>query len=876
MYSARDILIQSGARPPAPTAAAADAEAADDGGGGASAAAADARQTNSKEFKEVLENLENYEMRFMAFDVLYDTDHSVIDRPLFERHSILRSVVRPLHEDGPDEAPGTRLTPEGAAKRVDGRLSLVLPGSVWSHPLPHGPAARPEIERLLTAAMERDEEGLLIKRVDSEWRKGDRTNAWMKMKPDYLPTEDLDILIIGGYMGTGAKRGGYISEYLLALAEQPRGGDGLEPSTFISFCKVGSGFTNDQLIQLRDRLKPVLVPGGRGNAPPGCYKVTGHRDETPDVWVSDPRRSVVLSVKADVRLCATDTFKTAHSLRFPRATAVGWDKSWRDIFSDADLQRLVAETGNKLKVMAPSDARFSWKPSGSGGRRGKGGQSKPPPPSLAAGVRAHAPGRAPAQRLAPGVAPTSTVLSGEKILILNFPPGITPVSVQSRIAQHGGAVHMALNAETTRIIAATYNPHLAGQKEAAASGRDILAFSWLDDSIALGGVIDPPAPRHLLRYIPGRGGAGGSAGGCGSGGGAEFGATDRYGDPFESDVTAEDVAALLRRVEGTLRERAAGDAREAAARKKLGKAADDPSMLYAQRFEGEDISKAAERGAKAERAAAKAGDEAAAAVRAAPPPPLPPTDVAALLEEERGLDGCQYAAMRHVACVLLPLPPPRTVGASRGGGGGATPCAMDVDEPGWFHFLADTAGAAAAAAADALARPLEVARLRSRIALHGGTTLDAAAADAVTRATHVVAMLHGGWAATGAEERAEHPEQPPCVEEAFDALAAMGERGALLAERVRRGGCHLVSLGWLRARLSAAAAAAAGGASDGDGGRAAADDAPTSELAFALRVEAEEAEREAAAADDDAERGGAATGDDGDGGEGGGKRQRQA
>ena len=30
----------------------------------------------------------------------------------------------------------------------------------------------------------------------------------MKIKPDYLKTEDLDVLLIGGYYGAGEMRGG--------------------------------------------------------------------------------------------------------------------------------------------------------------------------------------------------------------------------------------------------------------------------------------------------------------------------------------------------------------------------------------------------------------------------------------------------------------------------------------------------------------------------------------------------------------------------------------------------------------------------------------------------------------------------------------------
>lgn len=45
---------------------------------------------------------------------------------------------------------------------------------------------------------------------------------------------DIDALIIGAKYGTGA-RSKVLAQYLLALAEEPRG-DASEPSVFISFC----------------------------------------------------------------------------------------------------------------------------------------------------------------------------------------------------------------------------------------------------------------------------------------------------------------------------------------------------------------------------------------------------------------------------------------------------------------------------------------------------------------------------------------------------------------------------------------------------------------------------------------------------------------
>lgn len=64
----------------------------------------------------------------------------------------------------------------------------------------------------------------------------DRGNAWLKIKPDYVHSNDIDAVIIGAFYGTG-RHGGLVTQWLLALAEAPPGGSRDTPSNFMSFCK---------------------------------------------------------------------------------------------------------------------------------------------------------------------------------------------------------------------------------------------------------------------------------------------------------------------------------------------------------------------------------------------------------------------------------------------------------------------------------------------------------------------------------------------------------------------------------------------------------------------------------------------------------------
>lgn len=184
--------------------------------------------------------------------------------PLSARHEVLRNMFKPLpgppsggaggggvhcgqagsgsrgnggcgdDRDGHDIDDGDVGDEDGLVNPADGSVLLGSPGGVVrgrvqlnvpcaSEDLPENPhrvmgLSLKHIEEKLWERMDRHEEGLVIKVLESKWVPGDR-GKWVKLKPDYLATDDLDCLIIGGFYGTG-KHGGQISEYLLGILEE--------------------------------------------------------------------------------------------------------------------------------------------------------------------------------------------------------------------------------------------------------------------------------------------------------------------------------------------------------------------------------------------------------------------------------------------------------------------------------------------------------------------------------------------------------------------------------------------------------------------------------------------------------------------------------
>lgn len=301
-----------------------------------------------------------------------------------------------------------------------------------------------------------------------------------------------------------------VSQFLLAIAVKPPGGG--EPSIFRTMCKVGTGYNDAELADLRAKLAPLLIPGGRDRSlTPACYDTTGATDETPDFWISDPRRSVVLTVKGDLRLIETNSFKTPVSVRFPRVVPpIRWDKPWADVFSDVELAELIHENAGKLSV----DVDGIGGGAAHGGARHRGVRSHAPA-RHGRGVRGIAPGLVGSASLK-AIKPEGSLFADEVVCVL---PALGRGQeecdeVRGLVQLHGGTwSYEIVKPEgeitegheimpTTRVVVPCYDPvaypkqaQAAAQEAAAASALDVLKPSWVRDCIDAGRVLQP-APRH--------------------------------------------------------------------------------------------------------------------------------------------------------------------------------------------------------------------------------------------------------------------------------------------------------------------------------------------------------------------------------------------
>lgn len=162
----------------------------------------------------------------MIFDILHVAEKSALDFQLHQRYELLKRVITPL----------PKLVEIVEQKEV---LSM------------------DDVINSLDSAILNREEGIIIKNLESTYVPGERKEKWLKLKPEYVEglVDDIDLLIVGGYYGTGIRRrGGTISHFLLAVPLPPsancvEGDETVQvPSVYYSFCKIGISFSFFTLI----------------------------------------------------------------------------------------------------------------------------------------------------------------------------------------------------------------------------------------------------------------------------------------------------------------------------------------------------------------------------------------------------------------------------------------------------------------------------------------------------------------------------------------------------------------------------------------------------------------------------------------------------
>jgi DNA ligase-1 len=258
--------------------------------------------------------MEEYPVSLYLFDLIYADGVDYTTKPYTERRRKLEELVSPSD-----------------------RINLA-PMIMTKDP--------EEIERFMMEAIERGCEGLVVKDPNSVYRAGAREWSWIKLKREYRSemTDTVDLVIVGAFHGRG-KRAGVYGAYLLAAYDP-------DSDTFKTVCKVGTGFTDEDLRNFHEMLQQYVISHR--------HPRVDSRMEA-DVWFVP--QVVIEVLAAEITLSPIHTAawgavrpNAGLALRFPRYTGrLRSDKGPEDATTVKELVEMYRSQVKKIEEPASSE-----------------------------------------------------------------------------------------------------------------------------------------------------------------------------------------------------------------------------------------------------------------------------------------------------------------------------------------------------------------------------------------------------------------------------------------------------------------------------------------------------------------------------------------
>jgi DNA ligase-1 len=166
-----------------------------------------------KRVHDIRDIAETVPVKLYLFDILYLNGESLISLPYLQRRQIL----------------------VGNAGRIP-LTKQIITDSIE------------EAESFLKEAIDSGHEGLIAKRLNSEYTPGIRGKHWLKIKPVLEP---LDLVIVAAEYGYGRRRR-WLSDYYLAARDA-------ETGEFLVVGKTFKGLTDSEIMEMTKRLKELAI-----------------------------------------------------------------------------------------------------------------------------------------------------------------------------------------------------------------------------------------------------------------------------------------------------------------------------------------------------------------------------------------------------------------------------------------------------------------------------------------------------------------------------------------------------------------------------------------------------------------------------------------
>ncbi|XP_032528807.2 DNA ligase 4 [Danaus plexippus] len=265
----------------------------------------------SYDVKKITEN-SSFRPCFCVFDILYYNDRPLIGSPdkgglpLRERLKILDDLF--IDKRGVIEHSKRKIIKESS-----------------------------EVVDAVNDAIDNQDEGIVVKDINSYYIANKRNAGWYKIKPEYTDDtmNDLDLVVVGADEATN-KRQGRAKSFYVACRDN---NDGDPVWTCIG--RVSNGLKHEE----KERVCSLLERNWcmyRKKPPPPCLRFG---KDKPDFWIL-PEHSIVLQVRATELLSVGDS----HVLRFPRVEDIRSDKPVDDVCTIHELRQLAVSRSPVSKL----------------------------------------------------------------------------------------------------------------------------------------------------------------------------------------------------------------------------------------------------------------------------------------------------------------------------------------------------------------------------------------------------------------------------------------------------------------------------------------------------------------------------------------------
>ena len=233
--------------------------------------------TRLRRVYKVEETRQQFPLILRPFDVLYHGGHSTLELPFRERRQLLETIVGPLNAE---------------CKPAEG---LITGDEV-------------KAQEMFGESVRSGNEGLMGKDLNATYTPGVRGKKMVKVK-SVLDT--LDLAIVSAEWGHGRKAG-WLTQFEVACLDEQSG-------DYLVLGRVASGFSDEELIAMTERLKP-LISGEHGR-------------------IADVRPEVIVEVKFE-EIQKSPIYNSGYALRFPRLVRVREDLGPEEVNSFARVMNI--------------------------------------------------------------------------------------------------------------------------------------------------------------------------------------------------------------------------------------------------------------------------------------------------------------------------------------------------------------------------------------------------------------------------------------------------------------------------------------------------------------------------------------------------------